>query len=143
MADNTRAKTRPTAATASLGRTGFPHIVSAMGGEVDIVTGPSQPGFNPLDLLYASLSACLAMSARIAANQSGVLDRIETVTVEVTGKKAEHGASRIESLQATFTITGDLNAAERALLIHQAEEICTVSNTLKASPSFDLKIGEE
>lgn len=143
MAEDTRARIRPTGATASLGRTGFPHIVSATGGEIDIVTGASQPGFNPLDLLYASLSACLAMSARIAAHQSGVLDRIEAIAVEVSGKKAEHGASRIESLRATFKIAGDLDAAERALLIHQAEEICTVSNTLKASPGFDLRIGEE
>lgn len=142
MADTARMKTRLTGATASLGRTGFPHIVSATGGEIDIVTGPSQPGFNPLDLLYASLSACLGMSARIAAHLSGVLDRVDTVTVEVTGRKAESGASRIEHLQATFTITGSLDAAEKTLLIHQAEEICTVSNTLKASPSFDLKIGD-
>lgn len=140
MADGAHTRIRPTGATASLGRTGFPHIVSATGGEIDIVTGPSQPGFNPLDLLYASLSACLAMSARIAAHQSGVLERIEAIAVEVTGRKAEHGASRIESLQASFTITGNLDAAERARLIHQAEEICTVSNTLKVSPSFDLRI---
>ena len=62
----TKTMTRPTGATATLGRTGFPHVTSTTGGTLDIVTGPSQPGFNPLDLLYASLAACLAMSARMA-----------------------------------------------------------------------------
>ena len=37
-------RTRITGATASLGRTGFPHVTSVTGGTLDIVTGPSQPG---------------------------------------------------------------------------------------------------
>ena len=75
MAD-LKARPRPTGAKAVLGRTGFPHVTSVTGGEIDIVTSPSQPGFNPLDLLYSSLSACLVLSARMAASQLGILDRI-------------------------------------------------------------------
>src|SRR6478752_10303538 len=70
-----KAKARQTGATAVLGRTGFPHVVSLTGGEISVVTAPSQAGFNPLDLLYASLSACLVLSARMAASQMGVLDK--------------------------------------------------------------------
>ncbi len=69
MAD-LKVRTRPVGASAVLGRTGFPHVTSATGGEIDIVTSPSQPGFNPLDLLYSSLSACLVLSARMAASQT-------------------------------------------------------------------------
>ena len=78
-------KVRATGATATLGRHGFPHIVSETGGIIDVVTGASEAGFNPLDLLYASLSACLVMSARIAANKLGVMDRLVEVTARVTG----------------------------------------------------------
>ena len=84
-----KTRPRPTGATAVLGRTGFPHVTSATEGEIHVVTGPSQPGFNPLDLLYASLSACLTMSARVAASQMGVLERLREITAQVTGEKGE------------------------------------------------------
>ena len=65
-------KDRPIGATATLGKTGYPAIRSVTGGELEIVTGPTQPGFNPLDLLLASLAACMSMSARIAAREIGL-----------------------------------------------------------------------
>ena len=108
MAD-LKARPRPTGATAVLGRTGFPHVTSATKGEIDIVTAPSQPGFNPLDLLYSSLSACLVLSARIAASQMGVLDKISEITAEVTGEKATEGLSRVARLNIEFSIKGDID----------------------------------
>ena len=91
-----KVKTRQTGATATVGRTGLPHVTSVTGGEIDIVTSPSQPGFNPLDLLYSSLSACLVLSARMAASSLGVLDKLTEVTAVVTGEKATEGLSRVE-----------------------------------------------
>ena len=85
MSSAAKIKVRPTGATATLGRTGFPHVVSETGGVIDIRTGAAEAGFNPLDLLYASLSACLAMSARIAASRLGVLDRLTHVSGRVSG----------------------------------------------------------
>ena len=128
---------RPTGATAVLGRTGFPHITSATGGELSIVTSPSQPGFNPLDLLYASLSACLTMSARIAASQRGVLDRVTEISAEVTGEKATEGLSRVQTFNIVFTIKGDIDEETRNAIARAAEqEICTVSNTIRGNPDF-------
>ncbi len=140
MPEPVTTKTRPTGATASLGRNGFPHIVSATGGGIDIVTGASQAGFNPLDLLYASLSACLAMSARIAAHELQLMDRIERIDVRVSGEKAKEGASRIETFAVIFTITGDLDEATRQHIVERAEEVCTVSNTLAGKPAFNIEI---
>ncbi|MDQ0319108.1 putative OsmC-like protein [Pararhizobium capsulatum DSM 1112] len=140
MSDNPRTKTRPTGATASLGRTGFPGITSATGGEINTVTGVSQPGFNPLDLLYASLSACLAMSARIAAHQMGLQDRVERIEVRVSGEKASEGSSRVAGFNVTFTLQGDLDDALRQHIVEQAEAICTVSNTLQGKPQFDIHV---
>src|SRR5215213_479199 len=108
MAD-LKARPRPTGATAVLGRTGFPHVTSATKGEIDIVTAPSQPGFNPLDLLYSSLSACLVLSARIAASQMGILDKISEITAEVTGEKATEGLSRVAKFNIAFSIKGDID----------------------------------
>ncbi|MCL6705440.1 OsmC family protein [Pseudomonas sp. R2.Fl] len=136
-----RPKTRPTGATAVLGRTGFPRITSATGGELAIVTGPSQPGFNPLDLLYASLSACLAMSARIVASEMGVMDRISSITAAVSGEKAAEGLSRVARFDIEFRIEGDIDEETRARIAERAEnEVCTVSNTIRGNPAFSTRI---
>lgn len=141
MSTAPKIKLRPTGATASMGRHGFPHIVSATGGEIEVRTGASEAGFNPLDLLYASLSACLAMSARIAANQLGVVDRLTAVTVRVTGEKAAEGPSRIARFDIDMQISGDFDDATRQEIARLAEvEICTVSNTISGEPGFALSV---
>ncbi|MEK1873014.1 MAG: OsmC family protein [Rhizobium altiplani] len=140
MAADLKARPRPVGATAVLGRTGFPHVTSATKGEIDIVTGASQPGFNPLDLLYASLSACLVLSARIAASQMGILDRITEITADVTGEKASEGPSRVQTFNIAFSIKGDLDEETRLKIAHAAEEICTVSNTIRGTPEFSTVI---
>jgi uncharacterized OsmC-like protein len=130
-------KTRPTGATGTLGRTGTPHIVSETGGIIDVVTSASEAGFNPLDLLYASLSACLTLSARIAANKLGVLDKLVEVTARVTGEKAHDEPSRVARFNIDMKIVGDFDEATRAKIAHMAEtEICTVSNTINSQPEF-------
>jgi uncharacterized OsmC-like protein len=136
-----KAKARQTGATAVLGRTGFPHVTSVTGGEINVVTAPSQVGFGPLDLLYASLSACLVLSARMAASQMGVLDKLTEVSAAVTGEKAGEGLSRIEKFNIAFTINGDFDDATRGAIAHAAEnEICTVSNTIRGNPTFSTVI---
>lgn len=135
------AKTRPTGASAVLGRHGFPHVTSATGGEIQIVTGASQPGFNPIDLLYASLSACLAMSVRIAASQMGLLDQLSEIRAEVTGEKSSEGLSRVVKFNVVLAIRGDIHAEARYAIAQAAEEeICTVSNTLCAGAALSLTV---
>ena len=140
MAD-LKARPRPTGANAVLGRTGFPHVTSVTGGKLDIVTSPSQPGFNPLDLLYSSLSACLVVSARMAASQLGILDKITEITADVTGEKATEGLSRVAKFNIAFSIKGDIDEETRRKIAHMAEdEICTVSNTIRGTPEFATTI---
>ncbi|RYC04696.1 OsmC family protein [Ciceribacter ferrooxidans] len=141
MSSAAKIKVRPTGATATLGRTGFPHVVSETGGVIDIRTGAAEAGFNPLDLLYASLSACLAMSARIAASRLGVLDRLTHVSVRVSGSKAPDEPSRIAGFNVEFEIAGDFDEAMRGEIARLAEdEICTVSNTIKGQPDFTVTV---
>lgn len=136
MAD-VKVRTRETGATAVVGRIGFPHVTSVTGGELDIVTGPSQPGYGPLDLLYASLASCLVLSARIAASRYGVLDRLTEVSAKVTGEKAHDEPSRVATFNIVFDIKGDFDDAVRHAIAEAAEnEICTVSNTIRGNPEF-------
>ncbi|EMS94890.1 hypothetical protein H009_24911 [Agrobacterium tumefaciens str. Cherry 2E-2-2] len=135
-----RVKKRPTGAVVTLGRLGHPDVVTATGGALTVVTAASEPGFNPLDLLYSSLSACLALSARIAASRMGVLDRFEKVMVHVAGEKAEEEPSRIVRFDVRIEIKGDFDEATRSAIAHMAEDICTVSNTLKGDAEFALSI---
>ncbi|AFL49598.1 putative OsmC-like protein [Sinorhizobium fredii] len=136
-----RVKTREAGATAVGGRTGFPRVTSVTGGALDIVTSPSQAGFGPLDLLYASLASCLVLSARIAASRFGVLDRLVEISAKVTGKKAHDEPSRVARFDIEFVIRGDFDDAVRHAIAEAAEaEICTVSNTLRGHPEFASKV---
>lgn len=128
-------KSRPIGATATLGRAGYPAIRSATGGQLDIVTGSSQPGFNPLDLLLASLAACMSMSARIAAREMGVHDMVERVTATVSGEKAVDEPPRFVGFTVVMTVVGTLDHDQRMGIAHRAEEICTVSNSLAVRPT--------
>ncbi|MBD9651152.1 OsmC family protein [Ensifer sp. ENS09] len=141
MAD-VKVRTRETGATAVVGKSGFPHVTSVTGGELDIVTGPSQAGYGPLDLLYASLASCLVLSARIAASRFGVLDRLTEVSAKVTGEKAYDEPSRVAKFNIVFDIKGDFDDTVRHAIAEAAEnEICTVSNTIRGNPEFVTTFG--
>ncbi|MCA1367067.1 OsmC family protein [Bradyrhizobium sp. BRP14] len=136
-----KVRTRETGATAVVGRTGLPQVTSLTGGELDIVTSPSQSGFGPLDLLYASLASCLVLSARIAASRFGVLDKLMEVSAKVTGEKAHDEPSLVARFDIEFVIKGDFDDTVRHAIAEAAEnEICTVSNTLRGNPEFASKL---
>lgn len=140
MAEKGSIRSRPLGATATVGRTGYPAIRSRTGGTLQIATGASEPGFNPIDLLYASLSACMAMSARIAANRLGVMANIRSIAVEVAGDKHEPEPSRVEKLSLTLHVEGDVDEEMKVRILEIAEEICTVSNTLKTPPRMEAAL---
>jgi uncharacterized OsmC-like protein len=129
-------KSRPIGATATLARRGYPAMRSATGGELEIVTGPTQPGFNPLDLLLASLAACMSMSARIAIREMGFAESFERLRVEVTGEKAQDEPVRFVSFTILMHFEGTLDPHDQLRVAHRAEEICTVSNSLAVRPAL-------
>ncbi|CAD7054129.1 OsmC family peroxiredoxin [Pseudorhizobium endolithicum] len=138
-----KVKHRPVGATAVLGPTGRPTITTPTGGSMEAITVGSDPGFNPLDLLYASLATCLAISARIAASELGLLDRITMVRVQVIGEKAPETPSRVLRIASTLALEGDLDTAQRCAIAEHAERICTVSNTLARSPELTVTVQPE
>lgn len=141
MAGQGSLRERPLGATARMGRTGYPRIRSETGGTLDIATGAAEEGFNPIDLLFASLSACMAMSARIAARRLGLMDQVGEIAVHVSGSKVAEGAGdRVARFDVEVRLEGDLDQALADRILHLAEEICTVSNTLKAVAAVDARI---
>ncbi|NTF32111.1 OsmC family protein [Rhizobium skierniewicense] len=135
-----RVKTRQTGATATVGRNGHPQIETPTGGALSVVTAASDPGFNPLDLLYSSLAACLVLSARIAASRMGVLDRFKSVEARVKGEKSVGEPARIMHFHMSLKISGDFDDETKQAIAHEAEAICTVSNTLRGQAAFDLSV---
>jgi uncharacterized OsmC-like protein len=119
----------------------LPVVTTPTGGTLDVVTQVSAPGFNPLDLLYASLAACMVLSARIAATRLGVADRLGEVSADVGGEKAKDEPSRVETFTVKLEITGDLDAATKQRILAGAEDICTVSNTLRSAPALHATLG--
>ncbi|SFO67813.1 Uncharacterized OsmC-related protein [Mesorhizobium sp. NFR06] len=134
-------RTRATGALAVLPPGGLPAVTTPTGGAVDVVTSVSAPGFSPLDLLHASLAACMVLSARIAATRLGVADRLGEVRADVGGEKAKDEPSRVETFTVRLEITGDLDAATKQRILADAEDICTVSNTLRGAPALHATLG--
>lgn len=131
-------RSRPIGAKASLDRTGYPSIHSATGGELQIVTGPAQAGFNPMDLLLASLAACMSMSARIAARELGFSDTFAGLEVDVSGEKSADEPSRFVNFTVRMIFHGEMPSEQQWLIARRAEEICTVSNSLAVHPQLLL-----
>ncbi|MBZ9654850.1 OsmC family protein [Phyllobacterium lublinensis] len=129
-------RTRAVGARAVLRPKEPPVITSETGGKINVATSVSEPGFNPLDLLYASLSACIVLSARIAASRLGVADKLAEVRAHVTGEKAHDEPSRVIRFDIAMEIDGDLDEQTRHQIVEMAEEICTVSNTLRGNATF-------
>ena len=130
------AKPRRTGATAVIAPNGPATITSATGGKIALNRGASDTAFSPLDLLYAAIAGCLVVSARTAASRRGVLDHLTEVRVHVGGEKAPDRPARVTRLLVRFTISGDFDAAMRAALVADAEEMCTVSNTIRGKAEF-------
>lgn len=144
MAGQGSLRERPLGATASLGRSGYPRIRSETGGSLDIATGAAEEGFNPVDLLYASLSACMAMSVRIAARRLGVMEGIQAISVHVTGTKVREGeGDRVASFSVELRLDGSIEAEAASRVLHLAEEICTVSNTLKQQAAVEARLVQD
>ncbi len=140
MTSGLRIKQRAIGARASIERFGHVRIVSETGGTLELSASASLPGFDPLDLLFSSLAGCLGVSTRIAASRLGLVDRFETATVRVTGEKNAEEPFRILRINVEIAIEGDLVEGEKRQIAALAEEICTVSNTLKSLPDISVKL---
>lgn len=70
----------------------------------------------------------------------GLLDRFEGVVVDVSGEKSAEEPYRIIRFDIQIALAGDFDEATRTAIAHMAEDICTVSNTLKGEAEFVLSV---
>ena len=64
------------------------------------------------------------------------------VRVHVTGEKAHDGPSRVARFDISIEIDGELDSATKHEIVEAAEEICTVSNTLRGNADFVTKLAD-
>ena len=136
------AKERATGAVARVERVGHGEVVSATGANIELSSALSTPGYSPVDLMYAAVAGCLALSARIAASEMHLLDQFVEAKVSVTGRKAKEPPRRITHFDIAIEIVGDFDHATKHALIERAEQLCTVSNTFRDSPVFVVNGGD-
>lgn len=122
----TSVKVRAQSESAALSR-----VSNDRGQALDGVFSGRAKGFTPLELQAAALAACLDASLRIAARRAG-LDGLGGLAVEVEAIKAGDAPSRLGQFRFSVQFDDALDARTRAELIAAAEDICTISNTLRA-----------
>ncbi|HVW94244.1 MAG TPA: OsmC family protein [Devosia sp.] len=122
---------RPTTVSATLAGTGQGSVTAQSGASAVLAGLAAEPGFTPLEFLDAALSGCLVLSVRIAARKHGWGERLVRVDAVVTHEKAPDEPSRVAAFNCSFDIVGDFSEEERATLIAEAHELCTVGNTFE------------
>ena len=105
--------------------------------------GGTNKGLTPYGFLSAGLGACTSMTIRMYARRKGW--PLTHVSVDVTHDKV-HGQdaggdtkSKIDSFTRTITLTGDLDADQRARLLEIADR-CPVHQTLERSNHIETKL---
>lgn len=58
----------------------------------------------------------------------------------MSGEKSEGEPARITRFEMQLTISGDFDDGVRQEIAHRAEEICTVSNTLRGNADFNMTV---
>jgi len=98
--------------------------------------GGTNQGMSPYGFLSAGLGACTSMTIRMYARRKGW--PLESVSVDVSHDKVHaqdaggNGAPKIDGFHRVITLTGDLDAKQRARLLEIADK-CPVHRTLEAS----------
>jgi uncharacterized OsmC-like protein len=102
---------------------------------IEAVFSPSAPGFTPLEIQASALAACIASSVRIAARNLGV-GQLGRIDVDVEATKAADEPSRLGTFHAIVRFGDALDPAVKQRLVAAAENICTISNTLRAGDTI-------
>src|ERR1700683_2502761 len=105
-------------------RAGRHHLVADEGPEV----GGDDEGPNPYQLVLAGLVQCTAATLRMYANRKG--RALGEVTVRARLLRTGDGATKVERIERTVTVTGDLSAEQGARLAEIADRT-PVTRTLK------------
>jgi uncharacterized OsmC-like protein len=114
--------------------------VNERGSEIRYPVSSSAPGFNPLELLAASLGICTAINLRKELGATAGGNNALPFEVVVDCVKAHDLPSRVERLELVVRLPeGMSEAAEAAGIVERAEAACTIANTLLASAEITTR----
>jgi len=114
--------------------------------------GGGDAGPTPYDLLLAGLGSCTSMTIRMVATREDIPLEAVSVTLahdrrhcddcvaDSAGAPPAKGG-RIDVIRRTITLTGDLDAKQRARLL-RAAELCPVHRTLTNAPVIETVLAE-
>ena len=114
-------------------RAGRHHIVADEGPEV----GGDDEGPNPYQLILAGLVQCTAATLRMYANRKGWA--LGEVKVRARLLRIGDGAAKVERVERTITVSGDLSAEQRQRLAEIADRT-PVTRTLLGSLAIDTTL---
>ena len=114
-------------------RAGRHHLVADEGPEV----GGDDEGPNPYQLVLAGLVQCTAATLRMYANRKGWA--LGEVKVRARLLRTGDGATKVERVERTITVTGDLTEQQRLRLAEIADRT-PVTRTLLGSLAIDTTL---
>jgi putative redox protein len=115
-------------------RAGRHHLVADEGPEV----GGDDEGPNPYQLVLAGLVQCTAATLRMYANRKGWA--LGEVKVRARILRTGDGASKVERIERTIKVDGDLSAEQKQRLAEIAERT-PVTRTLRAGMDILTTVG--
>jgi organic hydroperoxide reductase OsmC/OhrA len=129
--------TRPDDAAIHLTAAGLPPLEAAPPAEF----GGTGDQWSPETLLMGAVASCFALSFRTVAEASRLAWRGLRCEVEGTLERQDR-AMRITAIALSVELEIDeAGTAERAeRLLHKAEELCLITNSLNAEVSFQARI---
>ncbi len=114
-------------------RAGRHHIVADEGPEV----GGDDEGPNPYQLILAGLVQCTAATLRMYANRKGWA--LGEVRVRARLLRTGDGAAKVERVERTIAVSGDLSVEQRQRLAEIADRT-PVTRTLLGSLAIDTTL---
>jgi len=114
-------------------RAGRHRLVADEGPEV----GGDDEGPNPYQLVLAGFVQCTAATLRMYANRKGWA--LGEVTVRARLLRTGDGATKVERIERTVTVSGDLSAEQGARLAEIAD-LTPVTRTLKKGLTIDTTL---
>jgi uncharacterized OsmC-like protein len=117
--------------------------VNDRGNEIRYAVSPSAPGFNPLELLSASLGICTAINLRKELAASAGNGNASPIELIVECIKAADPPSRVEQLNIAVHLPDGAAVIAAEELVRRAEAACTIANTLHASARVITRLHED
>jgi uncharacterized OsmC-like protein len=90
----------------------------------------------PVEYLLLGAAGCFAMSLEGARRAQGLAEAALAVTA--IGTKAATAPSQLGALHLVVKIDGPIDAAAFPALLASAKDLCTVTNTLGATPTVEI-----